>query len=159
MNLKDIILAEVEISKESALSQLLSQSITILRMLDNIPLPSPATELKTQKFLKGLALIVNDKNKNEKIDSIIKIIQVSLSEFDIELSEEESIVYYSLRDQGRFKVKDEKLFSQFRDEFGFYKNLEIEKREFQDILKELKNVGLIDYRRGTVTLGERVTKH
>ena len=159
MNIKEKIIEQLEIKNTQALSVLLTESLTVHKMLNNRPLPSPATELKIGKFLKGIHLVFNDKAKQEKILSIITMIQIVFGEFDIELSQEEALVFYSLKDQGRFRVKDDKLYSQLCDEYGYIKDIQIDKSEFKDILKELKNVGLIDLRRGTVTLGERVMLH
>lgn len=156
MNLKEKILECVELKNESALNQWLGQSLSVHRMLNNQPLEHPATELKIHKFLLGIDPVVNEVPKKNRLEVIAKLITLILSEFRVELSDSEAILFYSFKDLGRFRVKDSKHIEEGKSKGLFVGDYEEVVDDYKSFLIELKNVGLIQIRKGSITLCDRV---
>lgn len=154
--LKEQIIERLEIKNEVGLSHLLTNCMVVHKMLNNMVLDNPVTEFKIPKFLQGIKPILNEVSKKEFMLNVVEIIKIVFDSFDYELSDEEIFILYSLRDLGRFKIKDSKLLSDLEKEYSQYPAYKVEKAEFKQILRELKNVGLIDLRRGAIMLSERV---
>lgn len=155
-SMKQHILDKVAINNTTGLSQLLSQTMTTMRMLNNMPLPEPVVELKIHRFLKGLKPILSEVNNKQVGKQAVEIIQASFEAFGIELSPAECFVIFQLRDLGKFRIKDSKLYSDLEKEWGTHPELRIDKSQFKYTLYELKNIKVIDVRRGSVTLSEQI---
>ena len=77
-------------------------------------------------------------------------------EFDINVSPEEAFIIFNLKDLGKFRTKDKKLLNDLKGFWGTHKEYALEDSDFNETLRELKNVGLIDFRRGAITLPENL---
>ncbi len=156
MNAKQEILEKLDIKNKAGLSQLLDNSTTIVRSLNQMTLPTPVMEFKISRFLKGLKPILNEVGHKEVGSVATQILKTTFAEFGLELSEQECFVLFQLRDLGKFRIKDSKLFSDLEKEWNINPEFKVEKAEFKYVLYELKSVKLIDIRRGSITLTEQI---
>jgi hypothetical protein len=156
-NAKLDIVEKVDIKNKSGLSQLLGSSIKYIRMLNSMELTEPVIEFRLVFFLKGIKPILNEVPNKDVGISAVNIIQTTFDIFGYSLSEEECFLLYALKDMGKFKVKDSKLFSDLENEWGGYPQFKMEKQEFKHALNELKNIKIIDVRRGAVVVVDQVT--
>jgi hypothetical protein len=154
--LKEEILEQLQLKNEVGLSQLLQNCMTLHRMLNNIPLDNPVTEFKIPKFLLGIKPILNEVPKRDFTTTAIRIIKIVFDKFDYELSDKEILALYEIRGLGKFKKKDSVLLEELNKEYSGQADYTYEKYELRDILKELKNIGLIDFRRGAIMISDRV---
>lgn len=151
MDLKQIILDQIEIKNTTALSQLLTQNLRTLRMLNGMEIENPVTEFKVQHFLRGLKPLVSEYKAKEGMDIIVSLIEIVLKQWGYEMSRPECFVIYQLKDLGKFRIKDDKLFTQLQSEWSQYKDYSMDSEEFKQSLKDLKNIKFIDLRRGAIT--------
>jgi len=153
---KEEILENIELANKDALSKLIDNNVTILRTLNQMPLPEPIAEFKVMKFLKEMEPVLNQVAAKQKPTIASDIIRLTLEQFGVSLDEKESFVLFQLRDLGRFRIKDDKLFKDLEKQWGQFPSYRVEKSEFKYVLYELKKVGLIEIRRGTITLSEQI---
>ena len=156
IDIKSAVLEEVAIKNEVKLSHLLANSIKQIRMINNVMLGTPVLELKLQIFLKGIELVLSEVSKKEKMELILKIMVVTFSKIGFEISDKEAFVLYEIRDLGKFRLKDSKLFSDLEKSWNASPDYRVDKSEFKVIINELKNIKFIDTRRGSITLGESI---
>ena len=151
MDLKQIILDKIELKNTTALSQLITQNFRTQRMLNSMDLDNPATELRFQHFLRGLRQLVSEYKIKEGMDVMITIIETTFDAWGYEISRQECFLLYHLKDLGKFRIKDDKYFSQMEEQWATFKDYKMEKDEFKQSLKDLKNIKFIDLRRGAIT--------
>jgi hypothetical protein len=155
-NIKLNILEKVELKSDKALSWLLDDCMNTRTVLNTMPGMENTFEFKYQKFLKGLDVALNSVAKNETPQTAVKILCAVLETFDIDITEPEAFILYMIRDIGKFRTKDHKLIIELRGQWGTLKQYALEESEYNVTLRELKNVGLIDFRRGAITLPENI---
>ncbi len=155
-NLKQDIVDQLMLSNEMQVSHLISNSFTVHKLLNNMAFQKPVTDFKIPKFLLGIKAVLNEVPKAQIMDKTIDLILLVLDQLDYEISREEAFVLYSLKDLGRFRMKDSKLFSDLESLYSTHPSYRLDKSDFKDVLKELKNVGLIELRRGAIMLSERL---
>lgn len=155
-NLKLNILEKLELKKEKALSWHLDDCMNHRTALALAPGEESTFEFKYQKFLKGLSASLNGIPKGEINQTAVRVICTVLEEFEINVDEAEAFILYTIRDLGKFRTKDKKLLTELKGHWGNLKDYELSESEFDVTLRELKNVGLIDFRRGAITIPENI---
>jgi hypothetical protein len=155
-NIKANILEKLELKNEKSLSWLLDECINRKTALNKVPGEEDTFEFRYQKFLKGMDTILNGQGKNNAPHVAVKILITVMEEFKIDISEEEAFIIYNLRDLGKFKEKDKKLFGNLKGQWGSLKAYALEETEFNETLRELKNVGLLELRKGAISLPQNV---
>lgn len=158
-NFKEEILEQIDIRNKNGLSILLGSSMKHHRTLNSMDLAEPALEFKLQNFLKGLKPILNEIPQSKISDVAVQILKVTFDVFDYELSKEECFVLYALRDLGKFRMKDSKLLIDLEKQWEEYPEYRVDKEELKYILKELKNIKIIEFRRGAIILSEFLMLH
>lgn len=150
MDLKEKILEKIEIKNEMALSTLLNKNLTLQRNLNSMTLEKPVVEFKIQHFLRGLDSIVSEMKKQDAMEAKMLIIQTLFENWDYSLSLPECFVIYQLRDLGKFRLKDDKFMQQLTPLWQSFPDYELDKTELKQSLKDLKNLKVLDYRKGTI---------
>jgi hypothetical protein len=153
-NIKLNILEKVELKSEKALSWLLDDCMNRRTVLNTMPGMENTFEFKYQKFLKGIDVALNGVPKSEVSQTAVKVLCAVFEEFEIDVTEPEAFIIYTIRDLGKFRTKDKKLLPELKGYWGTLKEYTLDDSEFAVTLRELKNVGLIDFRRGAITLPE-----
>ena len=70
--------------------------------------------------------------------------------FDVE--KEDSFIIYHLRNLGKFKIREAKLKEELKGLWGEHKDYVLTDQEFARTLKVLMRMGIIEYRKGNLTL-------
>lgn len=156
MDIKAEILEVVPLKNVTGLSVLITENLKTQRELNSMELEKPVVELRIQHFLRGLRPLVSEYKKKEAMEAITKIISTLFGIWDYDFTESESFVLHHLRDMGKFRIKDDKLYAQLQSEWGEYKEYFLEKNEFKQVLKDFKNLKLLEYRKGTVIFNTSV---
>lgn len=155
-NIKAEILDKIDLKKDKALSWLLDDCINTRTALNTMPGEEGVFEFKYQKFLKEYAASLNGVSKSDFNKTAVDILVTIFDEFDINVSPEEAFIIFNLKDLGKFRTKDKKLLNDLKGFWGTHKEYALEDSDFNETLRELKNVGLIDFRRGAITLPENL---
>lgn len=74
------------------------------------------------------------------------------SKLSIEIEKEELFVWFHFRDLGKFRKKDDKAFEELKSEWGMHKDFKMDRDEYDYALRQLKNHGILNLRRGAVTV-------
>jgi hypothetical protein len=107
---------------------------------------------KTYDFFKGLNKLTNDITKDKRLAISVDTLSVALEELGIELDPGEVFIVYHLRDQGKFRMKESKLKEQLKGMWGQNKEYALDDGEFSYALKSLMRKGIIEYRKGNLSL-------
>lgn len=107
---------------------------------------------KTYDFFKGLAKLTNDVPKEKRLAIIIDTLNIALSELGIDLDDGEIFIVYHLRDKGKFRMKESKLKDELKGEWGQNKEYALCDLDFSYALKSLMRTGIIEYRKGNLSL-------
>ncbi len=145
-----------DIGESKAVESLLAKSFVEHRRLNSTDLAQAQVEFRHIFFLNGLKEVVNHIPKKEKIPKIINLILLTFASVNFVLDEKEAFVLYHLRDLGKFRLKDEKLFHKLEESMHLHPEYKLELTELRNILKELKNIKLLNYRRGTTTINTSI---
>ena len=156
MDIKEKILEKIELKSTVSLSQLITKNFKTERMLNSMELATPVTIFRIQHFLRGLSSIVSEFKKQEAMSAIVKIIQTVFEQWEYEFTEQECFVIYHLKDLGKFRLKDDKFYTQLENEWSTFSIYRMDKSEFEQSLKDLKNLKVIDLRRGTIMFNPTV---
>lgn len=151
------ILERVELNKKDKLAVWLGRCI---KTSDDSCKRTTATHdnvlFKMDVFFEGLAKSLNETVKEKKLLVGVEILEVVLDELGFEIEKEDAFLIYHLRDLGKFKITDKKLKEQLKGMWGQYKDYVLTDQEFSRTLKILMKMGLIDFRKGNLTLKKEV---
>lgn len=150
MNLKEKMIEKVALKNEKGLASLLIKNLSEQKNLNGMGLEQPVSELRIQHFLRGLAPLVSELNQKRAMEVKLLMIQTLFDHWDYSLSLVECFVIYNLKDLGRFRLKEDKLFNQLMEQWSSYPDYKVERSDLKQILKDLKNLKVIELRRGTV---------
>ena len=150
MDLKQNILDKVELKNTVGLSQLITRNIKTTSILNSIELDTPVTEIRIQHFLRGLKPLVSEFKQKQAMDAIVTVIETLFETWGYEFSRGECFLIYHLKDLGKFRLKDDKFFTQLEGEWKQHKDYVLDQSEFKQSLKDLKNLKFLEYRRGTI---------
>lgn len=155
-NYQTDILERLDIKNKAALSHLLSQSLTTHRRLNSVDLAEPVSVFKMPAFLKGVNSLLTEVPKKMMPHKAVEILFTCFEIFGYDVSKQECFLLYNLRDLGKFRIKDQKLFTELEAQWGEFQEYRVEKSDFKVMLRELKNIKFIEMRRGAITLVEQV---
>ena len=111
---------------------------------------------KTAVFFEGLAKVSNEVPKEKKLLLGVETLVIVFDELGIEIEKEDAFILFHLRDLGKFKIKDKKLLAQLKGPWGQYKEFALEDADFSHSLKGLRKAGIINYRKGSVSLEQNI---
>lgn len=114
---------------------------------------------KTDAFFKNFTSFQNEFGKDKIYLAGVEALHAICEELAIELEPEECFILYHLRGLGKFRMKEEKLYSELKGLWGQpqYKEFAIEdKQDFSAAIRALRDAKVVDYRRGNMTLNPTV---
>ena len=114
--------------------------------------PEDNVLFKTEVFLKGFKPFENSLGKGHSYAAAAKLLQITLDEIGIDIEPEECFILYHLRDLGKFRLREDKLYDELKPLWVHYHQFKIEKEDFTYTLKQLMRAKFIDYRRGNLWL-------
>jgi hypothetical protein len=111
---------------------------------------------KTDVFFEGLAKFLNEVTKDKKLPLGVETLAIVFDELGFDLDKEDAFLLYHLRDLGKFKIKDTKLKQELKGLWGQYKEYALDDQDFSHALKALMRIGIIEYRRGNLSLKQQI---
>ena len=108
-------------------------------------------------FFAGLEKFANTLPKDKRFLFGVTTLEAILAELGFAIEPEEAFVLYQLRDLGKFKIKDSKLYEQLKAPWGLYKDYALTPQDFTLTIKALRRMALIEYRKGSLNLKENIT--
>lgn len=146
------IIEKISFEKKDEFKLLLEKSIQISRDSSNDELlENPNLMFKMDKYFKGFPLFINSKGKDKKYEAGVEGLMVIFEQLGIEITKEECFILFHIRELGKFKVREEKLFKELNELWPRYKEYKLESADFSYALKDLMRKKLIGYSRRLVT--------
>lgn len=108
-------------------------------------------------FFEGIGKFANTLPKDKRLLFGVTTLEAILSTLGFLIEPEEAFVLYHLRDLGKFKIKDDKLFEQLKEPWGLNKEYVLTTQDFSLTIKALRHMGLIEYRKGSINLKPNIT--
>jgi len=153
----EAILERVELNKKDNLAKWLGRAISVS---DDSTTRTTQTHqnilFKTDVFFEGLNQALNETVKEERLLTGVGLVEIVLDELGFEIEKEDAFIVYHLRDLGKFKITDKKLKEQLKGLWGQHKDYALDDQEFARTLKHLMRTGLLDFRKGNMTMKKSV---
>lgn len=153
----EAILERVELNKKDNLAKWLGRAISVS---DDSTIRTTQTHqnilFKTDVFFEGLNQALNETVKEERLLTGVGLVEIVLDELGFEIEKEDAFIVYHLRDLGKFKITDKKLKEQLKGLWGQHKDYALDDQEFARTLKHLMRMGLLDFRKGNMTMKKSV---
>ena len=153
------VLNGIVLKNEQKFMSHLNQCLTSIKRLNSMEVDHAVYELQIQKFLRGLGPLLSEFKNKDRMSIIINLIKNLFAFYEYELEPEECYILYHLKDLGKFRIKDDTLFNDLQKSWKEFPDYELEKSDFKDAVKGLKNVKLIDSRKGSITMSMTHTFH
>jgi hypothetical protein len=83
-----------------------------------------------------------------------ELLHLLFTKLSVDISKEECFIWFHFRGLGKFRTKEEKAFKELKSEWGMHKDYAMDMSDFEVALRELKNHGILNLRRGAITLPE-----
>lgn len=107
---------------------------------------------KLDYFFKNFAPFINECGKDKKYESGVEALYLICEELGVEIDKSECFIVFHLKDLGKFKIKESKLYDELKSVWGQYKHYRLEPSDFSAALRNLRNERVIDYRKGNLTV-------
>ena len=151
------IVESIEFEKKEEFRILLQKSIQVSTDSSNDELlENPNLVFKLDTFFKGFPLFINEFGKDKKYRAGVHALKTILENLGVDIEEEDCFILFHVRDLGKFRKREEKLYAELTELWGRYKDYKLEKQDFSYSLKELMRKKLIGYRRGNITFNPSV---
>ncbi len=108
-------------------------------------------------FFDGIDKFANTLPKDKRFIFGVTTLEAILAQLGFKIEPEEAFVLYYLRELGKFKIKDSKLFEQLKTPWGQYKAYVLTEQDFSLTIRALRRMALIEYRRGSLNLKQNIT--
>ena len=102
------------------------------------------------EFYKGFVSFQNEYGKENKYLAGVDALMAICEELGVDIEKEECFILYHLRDLGKFRMKETKLFDELQKQWQKHKDFELDKQDFSYALRSLMKMKFIDYRRGNL---------
>lgn len=146
------IIENISFEKKDEFKLLLERCIHVSNDSSNDELlENPNLIFKLDTFFKGFPLFINAKGKDKKYEAGVEALMVICEQLGIDISKEECFILFHIRELGKFRIREEKLFKELEELWPRYKAYKLEPQYFSFALKDLMRKKLIGYRRGNVT--------
>ena len=94
--------------------------------------------------------------REKRYDAGTHALMTILNQLGVDIEKEDCFILFHVRELGKFRIREEKLFKELTELWARYKDYKLEPNDFSYALKDLMRKKLIGYRRGNVTLNESV---
>lgn len=113
-------------------------------------------EFKTNLFFESLAKVSNAIPNDKKLLLGVETLKIVLEELGFAVEPEDAFILFHLRALGKFKIKDVKLREQLQGIWPQYKEFTLDEQSFAHAIKTIRRMGLIEYRKGSLTLNQNI---
>lgn len=153
----ETIAEKLSFDKKDKVIQLLSRCISectesgkrTTAMYDNVV-------IKVGPLLDAISKFLNDVPKINKFNFGVESIDIIFNELGLEIDKEDAFLIYHLRDLGKFKIRESKLKEELNILWKEHKEYVLDDQEFSRTLKVLMRMGILDYRKGNLTLKNEI---
>jgi len=111
---------------------------------------------KVNEFFKGFNSFQNEYGRDKKYLAGVEALMAICEELGVDIDKEECFILYHLRDLGKFRMKETKLYDELQKEWQRHKDFALEKQDFSYALKSLMKKDFITYRRGNLYLNPTI---
>lgn len=111
---------------------------------------------RISEFFKGFSSFQNEYGKDKKYLAGVEALMAICEELGVDIDKEECFIMYHLRDLGKFRMKETKLYDELKLVWQKHKEFELDKQDFSYALKSLMKKKFIEYRRGNLYLNPSV---
>lgn len=155
-DIEDIV-QQISFENKEEFRTLLYKCIHVSKDSSNLDeLENPNIIFKIDTFFKGFPLFINAYGKDKKYLSGVEALMTILTTLGVEVEKEDCFLFFHLRDLGKFRMREEKLYKELLALWPYYKEFKLEPIEFSRSIKDLMRTKLIGYRRGNLTLNQSV---
>jgi hypothetical protein len=150
----DNITEKIRFQKKEAFSQFLNKCIHIYKPVKYDEREElrdyKSVVFKLNTFFKNFSPFQSEFGTDKKYEAGVEALYVISDELGIEIDKSECFILFHLRDQGKFKIKEEKLFKELKSLWPHYKEYELADQDFSRALRNLRDERMIDYRKRTL---------
>ncbi len=153
----DTIIEKLPFEKKEKINQLLSRCIK--ESLDSGKRTTAAYEnvvVKVGPLFEAISKFLNDVPTVNKLPFGIESIDIIFNELGLEIDKEDAFLIYHLRDLGKFKIRDSKLKQELDILWKEHTEYILDDQEFSRTMKVLMRMGILDYRKGNLTLKNEI---
>ena len=152
------IVVKLPFEKKDKVVQLLSRCIK--ESLDSGKRTTATYEnvvVMVEPLLDALSKFLNDVPKANKLPFGVESVFIIFNELGLEIDQEDAFFIYHLRDLGKFKIRGTKLKQELDILWKEHKEFILTEQEFARTMKVLMRMGILDYRKGNLTLKNEIT--
>ncbi|WP_127716827.1 hypothetical protein [Halobacteriovorax sp. HLS] len=151
------IVEKIDIARKDKLTRLLNDCIKVSKDTQTSTYADHDNVLfKLDLFFPGFEKISNDITKDKRLPIGVQALYTIFWALGLEIDQEEAFILYHLRNQGKFRLKEEKLKKDLKGMWGQHKEFALEDQDFSHALKSMMRMGIIDYRKGNLSLKKGV---
>ena len=103
-------------------------------------------------FCKEIDAVMHGLKHSVLYKNAAELLHLMFTKLSIDISKEECFIWFHYRGLGKFRTKEEKAFNELKSEWGVHKDYAMDFADFEVAMRELKNHGIINLRRGAITL-------
>ena len=112
--------------------------------------------VKVEPLFQAISKFLNDVPTVNKLTFGVESIDIIFNELGLEIDKEDSFLIYHLRDLGKFKMRDSKLKEELNTLWKEHTEYALTDQEFSRTMKVLMRMGILDYRKGNLTLKNEI---
>lgn len=149
------IMAKISFSKRQLFEEFLNACLYIVNEPDSNP-KYETVMFRLDLFFKGFSAFINERGKDKKYEAGVEALYLICEELDINVDEKECFVLFHMRNLGKFKIRESKLYEELLREWQNYKHYKIDDDQFVHSLKNMMRKNLISYRKRNLQLNQTV---
>ena len=107
-------------------------------------------------FLKNFAPFINEHGKDKKYEAGVEALYLISEEIKLDLDESDCFILFHLRDLGKFRIKQSKLYEELQKAWSQYKHYRLDEQDFSKALRAMRKSKVIEYRKGNLQLASTI---
>jgi len=107
-------------------------------------------------FFKNFSPFINERGADKKYEAGVEALYLISEEIKLNLDESECFILFHLRDLGKFRIKQSKLYEELQKVWGQYKHYRLDEQDLSAALRVMRKNKIIEYRRGNLQLATSV---
>lgn len=111
---------------------------------------------KFSDFMQGFKDFENFFGKDKKYLSGVHALRAITDELGFEFQDPDLFILFHIKDLGKFRTKESKLYEELLKVWPQYKDFKLDKEDLTYALKDLMRAKFIEYRRGNITLNKNI---
>lgn len=143
------------VHNEQKLSRLLTKSFSVVKeSIEEKGEDMADVHFKIAPFFKEIDGVMHGVKHSKLYGNAAELLYLLFTKLSVEVEKEELFIWFHFRDLGKFRKKDDKAFEELKGEWGVHKDYKMDRSDFDYALIQLKNHGILNIRRGSITIPE-----